>query len=901
MMCNLNRTKIAACLLRNTIPRVRAMTLLVGMLITTLRADGQVNIPTFHGDNARTGLNPRETILTPLNVNVGSFGKLFSYPVDGYMYAQPLYLSNVNITGQGAHNIVIAATQNDSVYAFNADTNAGPPYLWYNNLIPTNEFVLAANDVDNGGDIVPVIGITGTPVIDTANGTLYVVARTKDALGNFYQRLHALDIHTGLDKPGSPQTITATANGAGDGSVNGVITFNPLRQNQRPALLFNNGVVYIAWASHGDNAGPNVNGLFPEGYHGWITGYHYDEVLHTFTQVGVFNTTPNGLTDPSGFPPAAGGIWMSGSGPAADSDGNLYFITGNGAFDPGQQNYGDSFIKLTAGLSFSDYFSPYYQSVLNNADDDLGSGGLVVLPDAMGLPNHPHLVIGSCKSGTIYLVDRDNLGQNSPTSDNIVQESINIIKGAWTSPAYFNHTIYYQASGDYNDTDVLRAFSYSTSHTVNPDYAKGFGNSKGLSLNYGAAVVGSRLRLTDGGANETTTAFTTSMVNVAGFKTTFHFQVAHPYADGLTFCLQNVKPTVKGTGGGGLGYGSYDPAVSAPSITNSIAIKFDYWNNLGEGPDSTGLYVNGASPTVPAIDLTGTGINLNSGDVFQVDMTYDGVTLNVTITDTISNASASQSYQIDIPGMIGNNRAYAGFTAASGTGVSVTDILDWTYVAPDAPVTSLVQIGQSSVPFGYPGATPSISANGSANGIVWTIQSDAFSNSGPAVLHAFDALNVARELYNSGLNGTRDNPGPAVKFSVPTVANGKVYVGTQNQLSVFGLLNRVNLAVSYANLRQQSGGYAVDVTISNQGNVAAAEVMLTRALLGSASTPNGLRLPLLLGRLAAGQSRTVTLAFSGKAGAPGTQANLNIGGVWIISTAKDNNGSFSGAYRVTLP
>ena len=390
-------------------------------LLAGLPAQGQVNITTYHGDNARTGLNAHELTLAPTNVNSFSFGKLFSYPVDGYVYAQPLYLSNVAITGRGSHNIVIVATQNDSVYAFDADDPmSNPNALWFTTFLLNGEAPVTSGDVGTG-DIVPQIGITGTPVIDAVNGTLYLVAKTKDMFGNFYQRLHALDIRTGLDKAGSPVEISATVNGTGDGaigeqtdgSVIGPITFNPLRQNQRPALLFNNGAVYISWASHGDNVGPQAsNGTFPQGYHGWVIGYQYDEVHGGFTQTGVFNTTPNGITDPSGYPLAAGGIWMSGNGPAADSQGDIFFITGNGSFNAANGNYGDSFVKLTAsgGLAFADYFSPFNQFALDTSDEDLGSGGVMLLPDSLGSTAHPHLMVGSGKQGTIYLVDRDNLG-----------------------------------------------------------------------------------------------------------------------------------------------------------------------------------------------------------------------------------------------------------------------------------------------------------------------------------------------------------------------------------------------------------------------------------------------------------------------------------------------------------
>jgi hypothetical protein len=515
------------------------------------------NVLTYHNDNARDGLNSQETILTTSNVNSTNFGKLYTVTVDGRVYAQPLVMTGVIINGQ-THNVVFIATEHDSVYAFDADNPSGGP-LWQTSFINPSAGVTTVSSTDvNSGDIGPEIGITSTPVIDGTTGTLYVVAKTKEnpSGGNnpdYVQRLHALDITTGLDK--MPAAVIADTQfngtnytyvsgpsvpGTGDGNVNGVVTFNALRENQRPGLLLLNGVVYIAAASHSDN-GP---------YHGWVVGYD----AATLQTTSAFNTDPNG---------GLGGIWMTGNGPAADGAGNVYASTGNGTFDAntGGLDYGDSVFKLSTsgGLAVASYFTPFNQASLAQLDLDLGSGGVMLLPDQPGA--HPHELTTAGKEGKIYILDRDNLGGFNATADQVVQEFKGLAKSAYSSPAYFNNTVYYHGVGD-----VLKAYALS------------------------------------GG-------------------------------------VLKIMPTSK-----------------------------------------------------------------------------------------------------------------------------------------------------SSTVFGNPGATPSVSANGTSNGIVWELQTDAWTRGGPAVLHAYNAGNVNRELYNSSQKGTRDKLGPAVKFTVPTIANGKVYVGTQTSFSIFGEL-----------------------------------------------------------------------------------------------------------------
>ena len=505
----------------------------------------------FRNDNFRTGQNLAESVLTPSTVTASKFGLQFADAIDGAAYAQPLYVPNVPIPNQGTHNVVYVATENDSVYAFDAD-NAGPA-LWQTSFIdPANGITPVPSSDLPCSDLAPIIGITATPVIDPATGTLYVVSKVKKVeLGTveYQQQLHALDITTGLEQPNSPVTIMATATGTAPDAVNGTITFDPLLQLDRPALTLANGVVYLSFASHCD--------IQP--YHGWILGY--DET--SLAQVVVYNTTPNG---------SEGGIWQSGCGPGVDTNGDLIAITGNGTFDIGtpRVNYGDSFLRLTPGggmMSVSSFFTPFNEMFLSDDDLDLGSGGNLMLPDQPG-PN-PHLMVSAGKAGTLYLVNRDNMGGFDPNMDHTVQEVTGQATGLWSTPAYWQGEV---------------------------------------------PKVG----------------------------------------------LQNMIYTVG--------------AVDQPK-----------------------MFV------------------LNDG-------------------------------MIKTP---------------------------WASIA-------------SNFTFGYPGASPVISANGAKGGILWAIDSSEWNVNGPATLYAFDATNLTTKLYDS--NRSRDYPGPAVKFAVPTVANGKVYVGTQTELDAYGLL-----------------------------------------------------------------------------------------------------------------
>ncbi len=402
----------------------------------------QPSVLTWHNDNSRTGQNLQETMLTPSNVNAASFQKLFTIQVDGKVDAQPLYVPGVSIAGSGVHNVLYVVTEHDSAYAFDADTGN---QLWHVSLLGAGE---TTSDDRSCGQVIPEIGVTSTPGIDPLSGphgTIYAIAMSKNGSGTYFQRLHSLDLATGAEQSGGPVNIQATYQGSGAEGKGGVITFDPKQHKERAALVILGGVVYISWSSHCD--------ISP--YTGWVMGYSEA----TLAQVSVLNLTPNG---------SDGGIWGSGAGPAVDAGGNLYLLMGNGTFDtvlnaggfPASGDYGNAFMKLSAGpggLAVADYFTMSNTTSESAGDVDLGSGGLLVLPplnDAQGQSRS--LAVGAGKDQKIYVVDRNNLGKFMGT-DSIYQEMPNSLSGqVFSSPAWFNNTLYYGASGD-----TLKAFSFS--------------------------------------------------------------------------------------------------------------------------------------------------------------------------------------------------------------------------------------------------------------------------------------------------------------------------------------------------------------------------------------------------------------------------------------------------------
>jgi hypothetical protein len=499
-----------------------------------------VDVTTYKNDLNRSGQNLAESALTLSNVASSTFGLLRRLPVDGRVDAQPLYLSALSTAG-GTFNTAFVATEHDSVYAFDSDSGA---ILWHVSLLGTGE---KSSDTRGCSQVSPEIGITSTPVIDRsagAHGTMYVVAMSIDGSSNYHQRLHALDVATGAELLNGPVEISASFPTTGTATS----SFDAKSYEERAALLLSNGTIYTSWTSHCDDAP----------YGGWIISY----AQSTLARNGVLNIAANSSAGPA--------IWMAGGGPAVDASGNVYLLSANGAFEttmdakgfPSAQDYGNSFLKISAagaGLSVLDYFTMSNEVAESNADQDLGSGGEMLLPDLMDSTNTVrHLMVGAGKDGNIYVVDRDSMGKFNASANKNYQMLNGVLPGGiWSTPAYFNGTVYY---GDVSGT--LKAFAISSA-------------------------------------------------------------------------------------------------------------------KLGAVPQS-----------------------------------------------------------------------------------------------------------QSSTQFAYPGTAPSVSANGTANGIVW-----AHENTSPAVLHAYDATNLAHELYNSNqAAANRDQFGAGNKYITPIIADGKVFVGTASAVAVFGLL-----------------------------------------------------------------------------------------------------------------
>jgi len=394
--------------------------------VATIGVTDLAGVYTYHNDLSRDGANTSEYALTTANVNSSTFGKLFSCQADAAIYTQPLWVSNITIGG-AKHNIVVVATMHDTVYAFDADANPCVTY-WHTQFIPSGETFYTAADVFTNS-IFPDIGILGTPVIDSTSNTIYFVTKTKNITGPglvAHQRLHALNLADGTEIANSPVELDSSITVPGNCEGGSTIAFNAASENQRPGLALVNGVVYIAWASHGDH----------DPYHGWVIGFN----ATSLSRVSAFNTTPNAA---EGLGYCRAGIWMSGGAPAADAAGNLYVITGNGVFD-GTSAFGDSFLKLgaTNGLSLTDWFTPMNQLSLDTFDQDLGAGGAAVLVDQTSGP-HPHLIIGGGKSQILYLLDRTNLGHFTSGGPDKVVQTLNPSETSFSTPAFWQNTLYF--------------------------------------------------------------------------------------------------------------------------------------------------------------------------------------------------------------------------------------------------------------------------------------------------------------------------------------------------------------------------------------------------------------------------------------------------------------------------
>ncbi len=418
---------------------------------------------TYHNDNMRTGRNLSETSLKLKNVNSTTFGKLFVIPTDGLVDAQPLYAPDVSIPANGTHNVLFVATEHGTVYGFDADSGST---LWHVTTLAAGE---TSSDNRGCGQVTPEIGATSTPVIDLTagtHGTIYVVAMSKDSSSNYHQRLHALDITSGAEEFGGPVEIAAQYPGTGDNSQGGYVIFDPKQYKERAGLLLLNHILYTSWASHCD--------FRP--YTGWIISYS----AKTLAQQSVLNLTPNG---------SEGAIWAAGAGPAADANGNIYFLDANGTFDttldanglPANGDYGNAIIKLSTKkgkLAVADYFNMYNTVSESDADRDLGSGGALVVPnfkDSNGVLRE--LVVGAGKDANIYLANRTNMGKFNPNNNNqIYQELTGALAGpVYSAPAFDGHKLYYGAVGD-----KIKAFSFNISGLLNSTPASSTGTQFGF-------------------------------------------------------------------------------------------------------------------------------------------------------------------------------------------------------------------------------------------------------------------------------------------------------------------------------------------------------------------------------------------------------------------------------------
>jgi hypothetical protein len=454
-----------------------------GCLADPLQAAAEASVLMRHNDIGQTGQNLGETVLTTSNVGVATFGKLFSRSVDGPVHAQVLYVANLDIKGS-RRNVVYVATENNSVYAFEADDPRAADPLWRVSLGTPTPYdhicVVLGGDKECYRNLVPVIGITGTPVIDAApkgGGTIYVVAKTKDTARDAYHfRLHALDLATGAEKFGGPAEIAGQVAGTGSGSAAGMLAFDPAVHLNRPGLLLLKGVVYAAFGSMSDYGD----------YHGWVFGYD----AATLRQVSVFNATANGKY---------GGIWQNGQSPVGDSAGNVYLITSNGTFnaDAGGKNYGQSFVKLNPrrGLSVADYFTPHDHGSLSEDDADLGAGGPMAIPGT-------HLIVGGGKDGILRVVDTGRMGKFSAGANRNVQE-FRINPGTPASGIGLGSPVFWQSPNYgpllyvWGANDTLKAFAFSgrlfraspiMQGSVQP--AAGYANVSALSLSANGCQAG---------------------------------------------------------------------------------------------------------------------------------------------------------------------------------------------------------------------------------------------------------------------------------------------------------------------------------------------------------------------------------------------------------------------------
>ncbi len=597
---------------------------------------------TYHNDNTRTGVNSNETILTPANVNTNSFGRLFTCTVDGFVYAQPLIMTNVGIPGKGTHNVVYVATEHNSVYAFDADDNSGANAspLWQTSFLGPGVTTVPGGDVGSS-DITPEIGITSTPVIDPATATIYLEVKTKETGGVYVHRLHALDITTGLERTNfkSPVVIQCTNYpGAGSGDNDGRnpphVLWNPLWEHSRPALTLLHGAVYMSFASHGDN----------QPYHGWLFGYN---VTNFSLPPNVYNATPNG---------AEGGFWDGGGGPSVDAQGNMYLQTGNGTFDQitaitASNNYSMSLIKFATsnGIAMVDFFAPSNAVALSDGDQDLGASAPIILPDSAGSAAHPHLVVGGGKTSPIYLVDRDNMGRWRAANDNQIVQQFNGGPGGDRdiTPAFFGNTLYIidgnNRIGAYSITNAV----FNTTAVETPDtYDNKGGATPCISANGSSNAIA--WVIYNAGGESPTTPCILRAYNAANLTRELYSSDQLASRDSAGDAVKFTVPTIA-NGKVYVGaqyslavYGLAQSFVNTPIIspdggvfTNSITVT------LSDTTAGAAIYytLNGTAPTTNSTFYTGPFVLTNSASV-TVGAFKAGAVASGTASASFFNSSA---------------------------------------------------------------------------------------------------------------------------------------------------------------------------------------------------------------------------------------------------------------------
>ena len=586
--------------------------------LATNAVSSLVPVLTYHNDNTRWGVNSNETILTPANVNTNGFGKLFSCTVDGFVYAQPLIMTNVNIPGKGTHNVVYVATEHNSVYAFDADDNSGinASPLWQTSFINPGAGITTVPNGDVGTtDITPEVGITSTPVIDLVSGTIYLEVKTKEPGPVYVHRLHALDIATGLERTdfNSPAVIACTnylgsGSGDNDGKTPRHVLWNPLREHSRPALTLLNGAVYMSFASHGDG----------QPYHGWFVSYNATNVTQ---QIGVYNATPNG---------AEGGFWDGGGGPSVDAQGNMYFQTGNGTFDgtatlSTAADYSMSLLKLatTNGITLVDYFAPSNAVDLSNGDQDLGSASPIILPDSAGSVAHPHLVVGGGKTAPVYVVDRDNMGRfNGTAGTNKIVQQFNGGPGGDRdiAPAFFNNALYMMDGNSRVGAYKISNGLFNTTPVESPD---GYDNKGGATVCISANGTNNAIAwaIYNSGGTSPSTPCVLRAYNANNLTQKLYASDQIPSRDSAGAAVKFTTPTIA-NGKVYVGaqysltvYGLAASFVNTPTIspnggvfTNSVTVTLS-----DATPGATIYYtLNGTAPTTNSILYAGSFVLTNS-------------------------------------------------------------------------------------------------------------------------------------------------------------------------------------------------------------------------------------------------------------------------------------------------